>query len=138
MFTKYPQAGMYGSLDEALIRYMQQPGTIAAEADGRISAVGASTTVPSPEPTPEPAAPAPAPAPAPQPTPEPVTTPKPQPAKPSAPQTTDKEIYIVKFGDTLTSISKKYGTTWRNLQKLNKLSNPNLIYPGQKIILPAS
>lgn len=146
MFTKYPQAGMYGSLDEALIQYMQQPGTIAAEADGRISAVGASTTVPSPEPTPEPAAPAPTPAPTPAPqptTPEPAATPKPQPvkpqpAKPSAPQTQDKEIYIVKSGDTLTAISKKYGTTWQQLQKLNKLNNPNLIYPGQKIILPAS
>jgi LysM repeat protein len=41
--------------------------------------------------------------------------------------------YTVQTGDTLSSIAKKVGTTWQELQKLNNLSNPNLIYKGQKI-----
>lgn len=45
-----------------------------------------------------------------------------------------KEVYYtVEAGDTLTSIAKRYGTTWRNLQKLNGIKNPNLIYVGQQI-----
>lgn len=44
--------------------------------------------------------------------------------------------YTVKKGDTLSSIAKKYGTTWQKLQSLNKLSNPNVIKPGQKLTVP--
>ena len=41
--------------------------------------------------------------------------------------------YIVKKGDTLSSIAYKYGTTWKKLYNKNKDkigSNPNKIYPG--------
>lgn len=41
--------------------------------------------------------------------------------------------YIVKRGDTLSAIAKKYGTTWQKLQKLNSIKNPNLIRIGQKL-----
>lgn len=44
--------------------------------------------------------------------------------------------YIVKKGDTLSGIAKKYGTDVRTLQSLNNIANPNLIYPGNKIYLP--
>lgn len=40
---------------------------------------------------------------------------------------------IVKSGDTLSSIAAHYGTTYQNLAKINGISNPNLIYNGQKI-----
>lgn len=43
--------------------------------------------------------------------------------------------YKVKKGDTLAKIAKKYGTTWKKLAKDNAISNPNLIYVGQKIII---
>lgn len=43
------------------------------------------------------------------------------------------KTYTVKAGDTLTGIAKKYGTTYQKLAKLNKISDPNKIYPGQKI-----
>lgn len=46
-------------------------------------------------------------------------------------------IYSVKPGDVLWRIAKQYGTTWEKLQVLNKLKNPHLIFPGQKIILQA-
>ena len=41
--------------------------------------------------------------------------------------------YIVKKGDTLLEIAKKYNTTARKITELNKISNPNKIYAGQKL-----
>ncbi|WP_283590606.1 LysM peptidoglycan-binding domain-containing protein [Ligilactobacillus saerimneri] len=41
--------------------------------------------------------------------------------------------YIVRYGDTLSGIANRYGTTWQNLQRLNGLNNPNWIYPGQRL-----
>lgn len=41
--------------------------------------------------------------------------------------------YIVKSGDTLSAIAKKYGTTISQLVKWNGIKNPNLIYVNQKI-----
>lgn len=47
---------------------------------------------------------------------------------------TKKEtIYTVKAGDTLSAIAAKYGTTVSALAKKNGISNPNLIYAGQKL-----
>lgn len=42
-------------------------------------------------------------------------------------------VYIVKAGDTLSKIAEKYGTTYQELAKKNKIANPDLIYPGQVI-----
>ncbi len=46
--------------------------------------------------------------------------------------------YVVKEGDTLSSIAVKYGTTYESIAKLNGISNPNLIYPGQVLKIEAS
>ncbi len=46
--------------------------------------------------------------------------------------------YIVKKGDSLSTIAKKQGTTVNNLVKLNNISNPDLIFPGQKIKLSSA
>ena len=46
-----------------------------------------------------------------------------------------ESIYIVKKGDTLSGIAKKYNTTYQKLAKDNNIENPNLIYPNQKIII---
>lgn len=45
-------------------------------------------------------------------------------------------VYIVKSGDTLSQIALNYNTTVNKLVELNNIKNPNLIYPGQRIILP--
>lgn len=45
-------------------------------------------------------------------------------------------VHIVQPGDTLLSISLRYGTTSEVLQQLNNLANPNLIYVGQELQLP--
>ncbi|EPM6972576.1 LysM peptidoglycan-binding domain-containing protein [Enterococcus hirae] len=42
-------------------------------------------------------------------------------------------IYTVQYGDNLSSISAKLGTTYQELVQQNGLANPNLIYPGQTL-----
>lgn len=46
-----------------------------------------------------------------------------------------EKIYIVKSGDTLSAIAKKYNTTYQKIAKDNNISNPNLIYPNQKLVI---
>jgi lysozyme len=52
------------------------------------------------------------------------------PPQPAAPQPV---YYIVKSGDNLTNIAKKYGTTISQIQEWNGIKNANRIYAGQKI-----
>ena len=48
-------------------------------------------------------------------------------------QSNNSSYYTVRYGDTLGGIAYRYGTTWQNLQALNGLSNPNWVYPGQRL-----
>ena len=41
--------------------------------------------------------------------------------------------YTVQSGNTLSGIAQRFGTTVRELQRVNGIANPNLIYPGQII-----
>lgn len=52
-----------------------------------------------------------------------------------------ERVYVVKKGDTLQKISKEiYGTTkkWKKIYEANKdvLKSPDLIKPGQKLVIP--
>ena len=49
--------------------------------------------------------------------------------------TQNYQTYIVKKGDTLSAIAKKYGTTYQKIANDNGIANPNLIYPGQKLTI---
>ena len=42
-------------------------------------------------------------------------------------------IYVVKSGDTLSQIAMRYNVTLACIIEHNNISNPNLIYPGQRI-----
>ncbi len=44
--------------------------------------------------------------------------------------------YIVQRGNTLSQIATRYGTTVQNIARLNNIENINLIYVGQKLIIP--
>ena len=46
---------------------------------------------------------------------------------------TQAQYYTVQSGDTLSGIASRYGTTWQKLQAMNGISNPNMIYAGQKL-----
>ncbi|UWG09270.1 MAG: Mannosyl-glycoprotein endo-beta-N-acetylglucosaminidase [Bacteriophage sp.] len=50
-------------------------------------------------------------------------------------QETNEIIYIVKSGDTLSEIAQKFNTTYQKIAKDNNISNPNLIYPNQKLVI---
>ena len=43
--------------------------------------------------------------------------------------------YTVKRGDNLYNIARRFGTTINSIVNLNNITNPNLIYPGQSIII---
>jgi LysM repeat protein len=71
---------------------------------------------------------------------EPVNAVQRGPAKIVAAQTDQKRKKVtVKQGDTLSKIAKKAKlSSWRPVWDLNKkIKHPNLIYPGQKLLLPA-
>ncbi len=110
----------FPALDEALIAYIQQLGTVDTEAEGRIKIEGMNNEQPAPT-SPD------LPTPTPVPTPAPAPIPSPTPA--------GDMVYIVQKGDNLWAIGRKYKTTWQELAKLNNLSDPALIFPGQKIVI---
>jgi len=78
-----------------------------------------------PVPTPSPTATATA-------TPEPVEVPPPQATAEPSPT----ETYIVQPDDSLSVIAARYETTVDELLRLNDLSEPNLLYAGQSIVVP--
>lgn len=50
----------------------------------------------------------------------------------------DQFIYTVKSGDTLSSIAKKYNTTYQILAHINNIKDPNKIYMNQELIIPVN
>ena len=44
-------------------------------------------------------------------------------------------IYMVQPGDTLWKIAKRYRTTVEDILAINEIENPDLIYPGQKLLI---
>ncbi len=46
---------------------------------------------------------------------------------------TQSIFYTVQTGDTLSEIAKRYGTTVEELESINNIANPNLIFTGQQI-----
>ena len=50
--------------------------------------------------------------------------------------TATQTTYVVKAGDTLYAIALKYGTTVQKIADANHITNVNLIYVGQVLIIP--
>jgi len=64
-----------------------------------------------------------------------------KPAKSSASSTASKatpsdKTYTVAAGDTLGSIAKRYGVSWKDLQAVNNGIKPERLKIGQKLVLP--
>jgi LysM repeat protein len=65
----------------------------------------------------------------PGPGPHPAPGPKPKPCS-------DGFTYVVRHGDTLSSIGWRYGLSSAYLAQVNHLWNPNVIYAGQRLWIP--
>ena len=55
----------------------------------------------------------------------------------AAPLGADAVVYVVKPGDTLRSIAAAHGTTIGAIVRANSMANPDVIYPGQRLTIPA-
>jgi len=64
----------------------------------------------------------------------PTATPTPTPTPTLQPGQT--VIYVVRSGDTLYSIARRYGTTVQAVAQINNISNPSRIYVGQQLLIP--
>lgn len=50
---------------------------------------------------------------------------------------TGARTHIVQPGEQLRFIAARYGTTWQALAAVNNIPNPNRIYAGQVLVIPA-
>lgn len=58
-------------------------------------------------------------------------------AKACYPVKDEEIVYIVRAGDTLGEIAQCFRTRWYYISSQNKLRDPDVIKPGQKLIIPA-
>jgi LysM repeat protein len=54
----------------------------------------------------------------------------------AAPPVQTGEEYVVQPGDTLFAIALRFGTPAADIAAANNLSNPNLIFVGQRLVIP--
>jgi len=47
-------------------------------------------------------------------------------------------VYVVRAGDTLQNIARRFGTTWQAIATANNLPNANFIFTGQRLVIPAA
>jgi LysM repeat protein len=50
----------------------------------------------------------------------------------------DEGVYVVQRGDTLASIAQRYNVNLKDLAANNGVLNPNIIYVGQRLVIPGS
>ena len=55
----------------------------------------------------------------------------------STPSPGGGQVYVVRHGDTLSGIARRFGVSAYALARVNKLQNPNLIYVGQRLVIPS-
>jgi len=96
------------------------------------------TPTPAPTPTPTPtASKSPTPTATPTKSPTPSATPTKAPTPTPTPSATAKPTtYVVAVGDTLTKIATRFGISQAALMTANKITNPNSIQVGQKLVIP--
>lgn len=72
----------------------------------------------------------------PSPSPWPTATPLSQVLATPTPRTTT--VYVVKSGETLAEIAKRFGVSVQDIVQASKLSDPNAIRAGQPITIPVA
>ncbi|MGH2562408.1 MAG: LysM peptidoglycan-binding domain-containing protein [Thermomicrobiales bacterium] len=67
-----------------------------------------------------------------------IVTPTPGTPAPTTPTpVTGEQTYVVQPGDSLSSIASEFGVTQEALRAANGIEDPNSIYVGQQLIIPA-
>jgi lipoprotein-anchoring transpeptidase ErfK/SrfK len=56
----------------------------------------------------------------------------------STTSSTSSGVHVVQRGETLFSLARRYGTTVQALTQANSLRNGNVIYVGQRLVLPGA
>ena len=133
MFEGKPFVAEGGLLSDVLVDYVKELGEVNPAVEERIVSAPltdeaeeqAPVEEPVPEPTPEPVQ-----------EPEPVLEPEPSPSPVEEDEKKEDVKYTVKPGDWLSRIAIKYNKDWRALAEFNKIKNPDLIFPGQIIVIP--
>jgi LysM repeat protein len=74
--------------------------------------------------------------PEPTPTQPPTPVPAPPPATPVPVATAAPLVHVVSQGDTLFAIARRYGVSVDDIRRANNLGDPDLIVPGQRLIIP--
>ena len=59
-------------------------------------------------------------------------------ASPATVPARGQAIHVVQRGEALSAIGQRYGVTEGAIAQANGLANPNLIYAGQQLVIPAS
>lgn len=59
-------------------------------------------------------------------------------APPAAVAQATARTHVVKRGEGLAAIGRKYGISWTTIAAANNISNPNLIYAGMVLVIPES
>ena len=130
--------GELSALNEILEAYIKELGTIDAKVEGRITVKEVPETKPAEEPKPvEEQA---------QQSIPPAVEEAQQPIPPIVKEKSEEQVaaavaddvYVVKPNDILWKIAEKFGLTWQKLAEYNRLKNPHLIFPGQKLLIPAN
>lgn len=56
----------------------------------------------------------------------------------AAPSASDPVVHVVRWGESLFLIARRYGTTTSAIVSANNLRNPNYVYAGQRLVIPTS
>jgi LysM repeat protein len=69
---------------------------------------------------------------------EPPVAPAPEVDAPAPVPATGQTTHVVQAGEHLSAIARAYGISWPAIAAMNGISDPNQIYAGQQLIIPAA
>ena len=49
---------------------------------------------------------------------------------------TNQQVYVIQAGDSLFAVATRFGTTLDAITKANGLTDPNVVYVGQRLVIP--
>ncbi len=70
------------------------------------------------------------------PAPTPTFIPTPDPTRPAVTDPSEDQLHVVQFGDTLSQIAERYGTTVEAIVQANQISNVDVLVVGQTLVIP--